>query len=48
MRCDRNKCFLKIEIGLSEVHALPVAAGINVVAMVFGIVLVRAECVRCH
>ena len=38
MRCDRNKCFLKIEIGPSEVHALPVAAGINVVAIVLGII----------
>ena len=33
--------------GPSKVRALPVAASINVVAMVLGITLVRAECIRC-
>ena len=33
--------------GPSKVRALPVAASINIVAMVLGIILVRAECVRC-
>ena len=33
--------------GTSKVRALPVAASINVVAMVLGIILVRAECVPC-
>ena len=33
--------------GPSKVRALPVAASINVVAMVLGIILVQAECVPC-
>ena len=33
--------------GPSKVRVLPMAASINVVAMVLGINLVRAECVHC-
>ena len=33
--------------GRSKVRALPVAVGINIMAMVLGIILVRLECVRC-
>jgi hypothetical protein len=38
---------LFVIFGLSRVRALPLAAGINVLAIVLGIILVRAECMRC-
>ncbi len=40
-------CVLCRIFGPSKVRALPVAASINIVAMVLGIILVRAECVHC-
>jgi len=39
---NEDTCF-----GPNGVRALPMAASINIVAMVLGIILVRAECVHC-
>ena len=46
--CNMCLIFVLCRIfGPSKVRALPVAASINVVAMVLGIILVGAECVCC-